>query len=291
MKAALKLLSLFWLGIMCIVLILWVVKSCHEYQIMKDVENHLTADFKSMGYKGKVTVKNYDRPAGYGETMDFSYEEKIDGRLLTFSDSVDYDPTTKQYEASRLSPVPEETETGLDDSIQLEAMWQQPYVQKQFKKMKSVFKKLEDEELTLKEISGETMEVLHQDDGQITSEMLNAGQAELVQDFQKNRQKGLPLNGYYNVDVESYLQKHTLQLRVNYELLVDDLYDDEKARDKYPGVFFQKLKKLDYSQFWDGYYLVGYDLRERSGSGIDGNSEVIMLDIRGGKLVRTFSAF
>ncbi len=43
------------------------------------------------------------------------------------------------------------------------------------------------------------MEVLHQDDGQITSEMLDAGQAELVQDFQKNRQKGLPLNGYYNV--------------------------------------------------------------------------------------------
>ena len=258
---------------------------------MKDVENHLTADFKSMGYKGKVTVKNYDRPAGYGETMDFSYEEKIDGRLLTFSDSVDYDPTTKQYEASRLSPVPEETEKGLDDSIQLEAMWQQPYVQKQFKKMKSVFKKLEDEELTLKEISGETMEVLHQDDNQITSEMLDAGQAGLVQDFQKNRQKGLPLNGYYNVDVESYLQKHTLQLRVNYELLVDDLYDDEKARDKYPGVFFQKLKKLDYSQFWDGYYLVGYDLRERSGSGIDGNSELIVLDIRGGKLVRTFSVF
>ena len=55
-------------------------------------------------------------------------------------------------------------------SIQLEAMWQQPYVQNQFKKMKSVFKKLEDEDLTLKEISGETMEVLHQDDGQITSE-------------------------------------------------------------------------------------------------------------------------
>ena len=152
MKAALKLLSLFWLGIMCIVLIFWGVKSFRDYQIMKDVENHLTVDFKSMGYKGKVTVKNYDRPAGYGETMDFSYEEKIDGRLLTFSDSLDYDPTTKQYEASRLSPVPEETETGLDDIIQLEAMWQQPYVQKQFKKMKSVFKKLEDEDLTLKEI-------------------------------------------------------------------------------------------------------------------------------------------
>ena len=164
MKAALKLLSLFWLGIMCIVLIFWGVKSFRDYQIMKDVENHLTVDFKSMGYKGKVTVKNYDRPAGYGETMDFSYEEKIDGRLLTFSDSLDYDPTTKQYEASRLSPVPEETETGLDDIIQLEAMWQQPYVQKQFKKMKSVFKKLEDEDLTLKEISCETMEVLHQDD-------------------------------------------------------------------------------------------------------------------------------
>ena len=75
---------------------------------------------------------------------------------------------------------------------------------------------------------------------------------------------------------------------MNYELLVDDLYDDEKARDKYPGVFFQKLKKLDYSQFWDGYYIVGYDLRESSGSGIGGNSEVIVLDIRGGKLVRTF---
>ena len=77
---------------------------------------------------------------------------------------------------------------------------------------------------------------------------------------------------------------------MNYELLVDDLYD-EKAIDKYPGVFFQKLKNLDYSHFWDGYYLVGYDLRERSGSGIDGNSEVIVLDIRGGKLVRTFSVF
>lgn len=63
MKAALKLLSLFWLGIMCIVLIFWGVKSFRDYQIMKDVENHLTADFKSMGYKGKVTVKNYDRPA------------------------------------------------------------------------------------------------------------------------------------------------------------------------------------------------------------------------------------
>lgn len=57
MKAALKLLSLFWLGIMCIVLIFWGVKSFRDYQIMKDVENHLTVDFKSMGYKGKVTVK------------------------------------------------------------------------------------------------------------------------------------------------------------------------------------------------------------------------------------------
>ena len=36
MKAALKLLNLFWLGIMCIVLIFWEVKSFHDYQIAVD---------------------------------------------------------------------------------------------------------------------------------------------------------------------------------------------------------------------------------------------------------------
>ena len=83
MKAALKLLSLFWLGIMCIVLIFWGVKSFRDYQTMKDVEKHLTMDFQRMGYKGKCDSQKttIDRQV-YGETMDFNYKEKIEWKTF-----------------------------------------------------------------------------------------------------------------------------------------------------------------------------------------------------------------
>lgn len=282
MKAALKMAFWFWLIVMVPFLIIGAFGFYKDYQAQRDVEARLAKDFKKLGYKGKLTVTKYEKTAGYGEDMTYQYEEEVDGQQLTFSATVDYDPSTKEYDSRNSTPVLEETGTDLDDVIQLEAMWKQPYVQKQFRKMEASLKKIEDEDLVLEKVYGQTGQAYH-DEGPQASEMRNAAQDDLVKLFQKNRQEGLPLRGYYKIPVQTYLKNQALQIRINYHYRVGSSFNQLKDEESYTKKFFEKAEKLDYSDFWDGYYLIGYSFKTPSGSS---SGDVRVAYIRNGKLVR-----
>lgn len=258
-----------------------------------DIEVELQENFARRGYKGEVTIQKFAHDFGLGDYFVYDYTEKVEGRKLTFTEHVDLQHQDyREGETIFNLFIPDDIAGGIDGHIKSEAMWQQVYVKKQLKKVERAFQKMEDDDLQLTGASGMMTFHLYQDDDQVKWEDVLAGKQEMLDGFIANQQQNLPVNGYYNVDVPNYLKRHILQISVDFELAIEDSSQFElEDEEKYKSQFVEKVKALDYSGFWDGYYVVSFSLRDRSGSTSSAIWNAVVADIQDGKLVRTFDAW
>lgn len=258
-----------------------------------DIEIELQENFARQGYKGEVAIQKFDRDFNSGDYFIYDYTEKVEGKKLTFTEYVDFQYDDYQEGETIFNLFkPDEIDGGIDGHIKSEAMWKQGYVKKQLKQVEKTFEKMEDESLQLTGAEGYQTFHLYQEDGKLKWEEVLAGQQEMLGVFRANQQQNLPVNGYYNVDVQTYLKKHVLQISVDFELEVEEIYKfEEEGEEEYKRQFVEKVKMVDYSRFWDGYYIVSFSLRDRAGSTSGAIWNSVVVDVQDGKLVRTFDSW
>lgn len=77
-----------------------------------------------------------------------------------------------------------------------------------------------------------------------------------------------------------------LEIRIDFDWRMSEEEQDDLSGPRLD--FSDRIKSLDFTCLWDGYYKVGFDRVSRSSRSGD-IQDIIVLDIRGGKLVRSFS--
>lgn len=263
-----------------------------EFSIQKDLEKQLQTDFKELGYQGKVSVIEYKEPWFLSPYLVYRYEEKVDGEVLHFEDVLDVDSDTNQIEVNSGTNWFSVEEIGMSIDMEMikSAMWRQPDVKKKFKQIEKAYQVLETDNVTLKRVEGSLTGTIKGEDDELVWEDVLDGQRRLLAQFKTNQERNLPLNGYYNVDVKPYLMDHTLQIDVDFEILVEDLDDWELEEEKaFVEKWLKAVDQVDYSSFWDGYYNVSLSWRSKSGGRQSSIWDGIVLDIRDGKIYRKFS--
>lgn len=250
----------------------------------------LRAEYDKVGLKGNLEITDYRVSHSYGDSFDYTYTDKVDGRTLTFSDRLNVESENGGIEIIAEGDDFNESKYSFTapNIVVKTGMWQQTYVVDKFDQMAQEFKKIEGDGFTFQSVNGSIKGILNIEDNTLVYEDLLAGQQEILNQFEQNKKENLPLAGFYTVDIPHYLQRHVLEINVNFGLLKKDLYDDDEHLQ---AMFFEKVKQLDYSQFWDGYYSVGFDKRDANGTTGSSISDIIILDIKDGKVQRTFSAY
>ncbi|MBF0777911.1 hypothetical protein [Streptococcus cuniculi] len=256
------------------------VSPVKKEQIKAEYSPIIVQKFQALGYKGKVSVDNYSKMLETGsERLIFTYSEEVEGEVIIMEASISID--TNQ------SPEEDLADVEVDMNIKEEAMWQQPAVREQVVQIKQVFSGLETKDLKLVSVAGQSVEAISSSDRELVWEDVVGSKAELSQEAANNRESGLPIGGYYSIDVQKYLKKHALEIRIDFDW---QLSKEEQEDVNTPRLdFVRRVEKLDFTHVWDGYYIVGFDRVSRTSRNGD-IQDMIVLDIQDGKLVRSFSA-
>ncbi|MFC3932580.1 hypothetical protein ACVR0S_01890 [Streptococcus dentapri] len=270
----------------CLVIIMLYVASnlIQKYREQQEILSVLRHEFRLAGYKGDVEILEYDKPLWISPNIHYRYKEKVDGQAMRFDGDLSWDEEERDLSSS----IPTFEEGSIDGAAQMVAMWRQPEVKKKLQMMSTKFKKMETDDLSLERVDGEDISIHYTDDDKLDWSQVQEGRREIIADFKKNREADKPLNGYYNIDVPYYLEKRVLQVDIEFEWKVPSSYTSFDGADKLVKKFKKRVKMVDYSQFWDGYYRVNYYQRYSNGGTSSSLDTGLILEIKDGKLVRSF---
>lgn len=251
--------------------------SAFSTQEQRNIENKLQQAFLSQGYRGKVSIAKFGWDYASGDYFIYEYSEKINGKKETFTSYVAFDEKDNESQDPFSKLIfKDQLETGIDATIKREAMWRQGYVDKKLKEMSRFFSQHQGD-FVFKDLSGS----FSWREGDKDAQQL------LLSNVMRNQEEQSPINGYYAIDVPTYLSNHALEIRVDFifESPKDyyDMEDEEKSRIRQQ--FFDMVSHYDYREFWDGYYTVGFDWHSKDGwrGSIE---DIILLEIRQGKVVK-----
>ncbi|HEL0007640.1 TPA: hypothetical protein TUM56_000939 [Streptococcus equi subsp. zooepidemicus] len=255
------------------------VSQAEKERVVTEYSPTIIKKFQTLGYQGKITVDDYTKMIETGsERLYFTYSEEVDGKVISLKDSISI--------ATYKSPEEDLADAEVDMGIREEAMWQQPAVKSQTAQIKQLFSELETEDLKLISVTGQSVQTISDSDGELIREDVVRGRNELSQDVSNNREAGLSIGGYYHIDVSKYLKNHVLEIRIDFDWRMSEEEQDDLSGPRLD--FSDRIKSLDFTCLWDGYYKVGFDRVSRSSRSGD-IQDMIVLDIRGGKLVCSFS--
>lgn len=292
-RVLLSVLGIFVGAIVLLIASVFIRVEMKEAAVRSELTSGLKREFKKLGYTGQVKVTGHRDNWFSDTTVSYSYREKVKGRWLEFKGLLEYDGYGTYVPYNVEEPVGfEGEELESDDEIKYTAMWKQVRVEKKLNHVKQTFRKVEDKNLRVKEVGGFLTASLYKSDKETKWDDVLADQQEILATFEKNQRQKSPVNGYYDVDVQRYLKRHVLQIEINLELKIADLDEFELEDDfKYQRRFIKKLKSVNYSDFWDGYYVAYFSLRDRFGRISRFSWNGVVLDIQNGKLVRIFDVW
>lgn len=273
------------IGLILLTLMTTACVSSFSLSEQKAIEGQLQQVFREQGYDGQVSIIKSGHDIASEQFFTFAYREEVDGRELVFKRFVRYSDEDHSLGKEGLVQRFDATDFsgGLDDEIKQTAMWHQPYVEKKLDQMAEFFRHHQGD-FVFAEINGEIRDaVLFSDEGEG-----RARRAALLADVSQNQANGGAINGYYSLDVAKYMAQNTLQIRVDFKFQLDgDYYDlEEHEEEAIRQAFFDMVTSYDYSGFWDGTYLLGFDWRSRSGR-LGSIQDMIYVTIKDGKVIGT----
>lgn len=280
-----------WLVVLGLNLFLLMATACapaFSVSEKNEIQKNLQQVFREQGYDGQVSIIKSGHDIASGQFFTFAYKEEVDGRELVFKRFVEYSDEDHSLGKEGLAQRFDATDFsgGLDDKIKQTAMWHQPYVEKKLDQMAEFFRHHQGD-FVFAEINGEIMAgVLFSDEGGG-----RASREALLADVSQNQANGGAINGYYSLDVAKYMAQNTLKIRVDFKFQLDgDYYDLENHEEEaVRQAFFEMVRNYDYSGFWDGTYLLGFDWHSKSGWR-GSIQDMLYVTVKDGKVVRTDSA-
>ncbi|WP_231217504.1 hypothetical protein [Streptococcus equi] len=211
------------------------------------------------------------------ERLYFTYSEEVDGKVISLKDSISI--------ATYKSPEEDLADAEVDMGIRKKLCGSNQLSKRKLLRSNNI-SELETEDLKLISVTGQSVQTISDSDGELIREDVVRGRNELSQDASNNREAGLSIGGYYHIDVSKYLKNHVLEIRIDFDWRMSEEEQDDLSGPRLD--FSDRIKSLDFTCLWDGYYKVGFDRVSRSNRSGD-IQDMIVLDIRGGKLVRSFS--
>lgn len=276
------------IGLILLTLMTTACVSSFSLSEQKAIEGQLQQVFREQGYKGQVAIDKFGYDIASGDYFTYTYKEVVDGRQLTFKGFEQYSEKERSLGEEGLNQRFDATgfSGGLDENIKQTAMWHQPYVEKKLDQMAEFFRHHQGD-FVFAEINGEIKDaVLFSDEGEG-----RARHDDLLAAVHQNRANGGWLNGYYSLDVADYMAQNTLQIRVDFKFQLDgDYYDlEEHEEETIRQAFFDMVTSHDYSRFWDGTYLLGFDWHSKSGR-VGSIQDMIYVTVKDGKVIGTSPA-